>query len=62
MNIPEPLECVLCHRTDRDVTVALLVFQEDGQRWYSTDPRCPDHTACRQRVEAAGEEWPLVPR
>lgn len=30
------------------------VASEDVRR------RCKDHVACRERVEAAGDEWPLV--
>ncbi len=59
---PEPMTCVLCHRTDSDVRVALMAFENGDKPYYGTDPRCPDHVACRQRVEAQGEDWPLVVR
>jgi hypothetical protein len=32
----------------------------DAPAYYGTDARCPDHEACRARVEARGEDWPLI--
>lgn len=53
-------ECVLCHRVAPDVRMALLRFEAAGQFYFGTDPRCSDHAACQERVEASGEEWPLA--
>lgn len=56
----EPLTCVLCGRADSDVRVALLRFESAGEYYFGSDPRCPDHLACQERVEAKGEDWPLA--
>lgn len=58
----EPRRCVLCGNTDhRDLRVA-LVHWRDGEPGmaYEHVPRCIDHDACRARVAANGELWPLV--
>ena len=48
--------CELCGLEDRDVRVMLGWYKGGGP---APVERCPDAVACRQRVEAAGETWPL---
>ena len=31
-----------------------------GGRMWEAIPRCTDRAACRERIEALGERWPLV--
>jgi hypothetical protein len=52
-------DCRLCGDR-RDIRVGLVEWQQDyGTGKWDWMPRCRDHLACRARVEAAGEEWPL---
>jgi len=50
--------CVLCGLTSRDVSVSLISWIEPvGRDRYTSAPRCKDVYACRDRVEALGEQW-----
>jgi len=61
MRPSEPQTCVLCGLSNADVRMALLRYQDETGRYYfATDARCADHDACRDRVEAAGFDWPLA--
>jgi hypothetical protein len=51
-----PVVCVLCGASG-DASLALLQWH-DGQ--YGYGPRCNDHEACRRRVIANGDQWPLA--
>ena len=54
-------ECCLCGRdgTGDEVSPALIVWLADGRDTYDSGPRCRDHQACRDRLEATGEAWPV---
>lgn len=51
--------CVICGH-DGDVRTGVVEWLEpqDGNVW-TTLPRCHDRQACRDRLEAAGDVWPL---
>lgn len=53
--------CALCGHTDPQVRMALVEWIDpvEDQR-FSAVARCPDHVACRGRVEGAGESWEVV--
>lgn len=57
------MSCVLCDNAVRNEVRVLLAEWRDpeevGERW-SAVPRCDDRAACRGRVEARNERWPLV--
>ena len=62
------LPCALCgfegHR-DREVRLELVAYREpdpkpEGWKPYDHVPRCVDRAACRERVAAIPEPWPLV--
>ena len=54
-------ECVLCGVTF-DVAVGLVDWADPIGRTFEAVPRCTDVAACRGRVEAAGERWPVADR
>jgi hypothetical protein len=56
----EPIECSLCGRKGQGIHVQLVEWASylPGMRFAHVD-RCDDRAACRARVEAAGETWPL---
>lgn len=57
------LTCELCHIRGSDVTPGLAWYRDATSRTaVQTIDRCIDHAACRRRVEAAGERWPLRDR
>jgi hypothetical protein len=49
--------CELCGVLSRDVLVRLAWYRDAG---VATVWRCVDDAACRARLEAAGEDWPLL--
>jgi hypothetical protein len=55
--------CELCGAVSRDVSpwVAWYVDPEAIGRVKVID-RCEDEAACRERVEADGNDWPLLTR
>lgn len=57
-------ECDLCQMIDHEVRSGLACYADDGR--FERIDRCMNHQACRDRVEAGGESWPLsditVPR
>ena len=57
-----PSACLLCGQVAPDVRMALVHWREPdsaGDVWGAI-PRCRDRSACRERVAALGEEWPIV--
>ena len=52
------MTCELCGVESRDVRSGLACYSDDGR--FERIDRCSDHQACRDRVEASGEAWPLV--
>lgn len=62
MTFTEPTYCALCGHTDkRDLRYALVHWREaDPGMQYAHVPRCTNVEACRARVQANGESWPLV--
>jgi hypothetical protein len=53
------LTCELCNVTSDDVRPGIGWFLDESVQRID---RCRDHEACRQRVEASGETWPLRER
>ena len=51
------MTCELCGIESSNVRSGLACYADDGR--FERMDRCVDHQACRDRVEAAGEEWPL---
>ena len=60
---PEPRACLLCgfEATSETIWLRPAWWREplDG-KWITTIPRCLDIDACRRRVEALAEPWPLL--
>jgi hypothetical protein len=57
----EARTCSLCGRSSTtDVAIALTRWSDpiDGRR-FEAMPRCRDRAACRARVLANGERWPV---
>jgi hypothetical protein len=50
--------CDLCGLEDRTIRSGLACYADDGR--FERIDRCTEHQACRDRVEAAGNEWPLA--
>jgi hypothetical protein len=55
-------DCLLCGHHDEwgAITFRLAYFADPPL--FSALPRCVDIEACRSRVQAAGESWPLLER
>jgi hypothetical protein len=57
------VECALCGAESDRVRSALVEYTDAIRaglgRPYDVVPRCDDRPACRRRVEAIGEVWPL---
>jgi hypothetical protein len=52
--------CLICGDLSLDVRTQLVEWRDPvGGRRYEAIPRCIDRTACRSRVEAQGETWPV---
>jgi hypothetical protein len=53
--------CLLCGAELGDISVTLVEWAQplDGRR-FDAIPRCEDHDACRLRLEAIGDPWPLA--
>lgn len=56
--------CELCGRDGHDVRVELVEWTDEAQHEYGLPIwdkalRCPDHQACRARMEATGQTWPV---
>lgn len=51
-------QCFLCGVTSDQVRPGLACYREDGR--FDHVDRCIDHQACRARVEANGNHWPLI--
>lgn len=52
------MTCDLCGVEDRNVRSGLACYADDGR--FERIDRCMDHQACRDRVEASGDTWPLT--
>jgi len=52
------LLCDLCGTRSTDVRPGLVAWIDPAQPYAAVD-RCSDVAACRARVEAAGEPWPV---
>jgi hypothetical protein len=53
------LVCDVCGYRGIDVRPGLVRWRDLAQPFASVD-RCEDRTACRQRVEARGDKWPVI--
>ncbi len=53
--------CDICGDRSLDVRPGLVAWRDLAQPYAHVD-RCEDEAACRARVEAAGEEWPVMER
>jgi hypothetical protein len=52
--------CVICGH-ESDVAVSLIEWAEPiNERRFDSVPRCRDREACRLRLEAIGETWPVA--
>ena len=51
------MTCDLCGIESPAVRSGLACYSDDGR--FERIDRCTDHQACRDRVEASGQEWPL---
>jgi hypothetical protein len=57
------MSCLICGATGPDVRTALVAWREPvAGRTFEAIPRCEDRAACRERCEAAGDEWPVTKR
>lgn len=52
----EQYTCVLCNASSDDVRIEVIRWKAIPRPW-TAEPRCHDRTACRNRVEAAGQAW-----
>lgn len=52
------MTCELCYVQDSDVQVALAWYRGSSEPIQSI-ARCRNTAACRARVEARGDPWPL---
>ena len=53
------LLCDICGHRSLDVRPGLVAWKDPAQPYAAVD-RCEDVRACRARVEAAGDEWPVL--
>lgn len=51
--------CELCHVQDPGVQRDLARYADGGREPVAAIDRCQDRAACRARVEAAGQTWPV---
>lgn len=54
--------CDICGVTDQPMTTGLVAWKSPVFGRYEHIDRCSDEAACRARVAAAGDEWPVVER
>jgi hypothetical protein len=55
--------CLICGNTSSDVRTALVAWAEPvAGRTFESVPRCQDREACKERVIAQGEDWPVSKR
>lgn len=52
------LTCDICADRSIDVRPGLVAWIDPAQPYAAVD-RCSDEQACRARVEASGETWPV---
>jgi hypothetical protein len=52
------LTCELCGLESDAVRPGLACYADDGR--FERIDRCTDHQACRDRLEADRDEWPLI--
>lgn len=62
MRPPQIGDCLLCGERGAVQKLTLRLRQPVEGKVYVTWPRCVDRIACRGRVEASGEEWPVDDR
>lgn len=55
------LTCELCHAKSADVAMRLAWYRGEKEPVQAID-RCRDTAACRDRLEARGDRWPLLER
>lgn len=56
----QPQECGLCGVKGQPIHVRLVEWRiAPPGMTYAHVARCDDRTACRLRVEAKGEQWPV---
>lgn len=59
----EPEVCALCHAKGERMHIRLVEWLDAPPGMtYEQVARCDDRAACRARVEAAGETWPVAER
>ncbi len=58
----ELLTCELCFAKSADVIVRLAWYRDGGAESIQAVDRCANTAACRDRVQARGDRWPLVDR
>ena len=51
-------ECAICGHHSLDVRPGLVAWI-DVDSYYANVDRCTDQAACRARVEARGDTWPV---
>ncbi len=54
-------ECAICGDRSLDVRPGLVEWT-DVSPYYANIDRCSDQAACRARVEARGDPWPVRDR
>ena len=54
------LDCLLCGISGPQVRPGVVEWRDPEPHRFDVIPKCVDHAACRARVEATGEPWPLV--
>ena len=52
-------QCGICNATDVPIRHGLVAWKEPVFGKYEDVDRCIDVDACRARVEAAGDRWPI---
>jgi hypothetical protein len=55
------LVCDICGDRSLDVRAGLVEWTDPAQPYANVD-RCTDQAACRKRVEARGDAWPVRER
>jgi hypothetical protein len=53
-------DCLLCGMSGPYVRPFMVEWRDPEPRRFDVIPRCADRAECRARVEATGEDWPLV--
>ena len=56
---PDHLTCEICYEAGSDVKPGMAWYRVPSKEPVQKIDRCRDVEACRARVEARGERWPL---